>query len=188
MTSLTYTTKALKDADRDRQRELLKALRASELALRLDECGAWRVNGKRGHIYTWADYGGGWVMYVACTSMWGWTTAKKRLAFAEVVQNGNEEGCVRLHELPTADQARVIRSILGIRKRKSASVAANLSRQKVLEVPTGGKKSTPEPGNNSGGCHPTVEAPNHDFGATVAGSQEEVPHQAGHRLGVGARP
>ena len=32
--------------------------------------------------------------------------------------------------------------ILGIRKRKPASVAANLSRQKVLEVPTEGKKSS----------------------------------------------
>ncbi len=143
--------------------------------MRLDACGAWRINGRSGHVYTWDDSGGGWVMYVACTSTWAWTTAKKQLAFAEVTQDGDEEGCLHLHGLPTADQARVIRSILGIRKRKSASVAANLSRQKVQEVPTEGEKWTSESGNASGSCRDTGKTPNHDFGASVAGSQEEAP-------------
>ena len=44
----TYKTQAAKDADRDRQRELLTALSGPRSALRLDECGAWCVTGRHG--------------------------------------------------------------------------------------------------------------------------------------------
>ncbi len=186
MTALSYRTQREKDADRDRLRELLQALSASELALRLDECDAWRINGKRGHLYTW-NRSGGWLLFIACSSTWGWTSAKRRLSFCEVTQDGDDEGCMRLRELPTSAQAKVIRSILGIRKRKSALVATNLSRQKVLKVPTEGEKSTLEPRSACGGYHPTGETADHEFGGPVEGSQEEAPRQAGHRLYVGVR-
>ena len=67
-------------------------------------------------------------------------------------------GCLRLRELPTPTKAKVIRSILGIRKRKVASVAAGLSRQKVLEVLAEGEKSWPDPRNPFDGSHTTPEA------------------------------
>ena len=44
------------------------------------------------------------------------THTKKRLGFCEVTQDGDDEGCLRLHQLPTAEQAEVLRDILGIRK------------------------------------------------------------------------
>jgi hypothetical protein len=46
-----------------------------------------------------------------------WTWVKKRLGFAELTQDGDTDGCFRLHRLPTDDDAAIIRDILGIRKR-----------------------------------------------------------------------
>ena len=134
MSALAYKTQALKeDADRDRQRELLKALCASDLALRLDKCGAWRINGKHGCVYTWSDEGNGWVLRVCCPSTWGWTLTKKRLSFCKATIDGDTDGCLHLRELPTPEQAAVIRAVLGIRKRLPSHVGGNLLPQKVLE-------------------------------------------------------
>jgi hypothetical protein len=46
-----------------------------------------------------------------------WTWVKKRLAFAEVTQDGDCEGVFRLHRLPSFSEAEEIRDVLGIRKR-----------------------------------------------------------------------
>jgi hypothetical protein len=112
----TYDSAADAEADRNQQKALLVALGAWDRALRRDECGAWRIKGNHGHIYTWGDCKS-WVLYVACRSGQHWTWTKKRLSFCEVTQDCDEEGCVRLHELPTAEQAVAIREALGIRKR-----------------------------------------------------------------------
>jgi len=53
-----------------------------------------------------------------------WTWFKKRLSFCEVTQDGDEEGCYRLHRLPTAAEADEIRDIVGLRKRKDLSAEA----------------------------------------------------------------
>ena len=42
---------------------------------------------------------------------------KERLAFCALTQDGDSEGCLRLHELPTPAQAEAIRKVLKIRKR-----------------------------------------------------------------------
>jgi hypothetical protein len=52
-----------------------------------------------------------------CRSGRHWSATKHRLAFCTVTQDGSTEGCLRLHHLPTPDQATVIRDVLGIRKR-----------------------------------------------------------------------
>jgi hypothetical protein len=49
---LTYDAAREADTERALMRDLLKALDGSNRALRLDECGAWRITGKRGHSYT----------------------------------------------------------------------------------------------------------------------------------------
>jgi hypothetical protein len=119
------------DPDRDGQRELLAALNA--LALQRDECGAWRINGSGGHVYTWGD-GSGHVLYVRTHSSMAWTYAKKRLAFCKVTQNGDEEGCLRLLGLPIPEQATVIREVLGIRKRRPpSSIPAGWSKTRAAE-------------------------------------------------------
>ena len=104
-------------SDRDQMLALLSALNAQDRALRLDECGDWRIGGTSGHVYTWGD-GKTWLLFVACHSARAWTAAKARLAFCEVTQDGDDEGCFRLHALPLPDQAAAIRTALGIRKRR----------------------------------------------------------------------
>ena len=117
----TYDTLAEAETDREQQRSLLTALNAWDRALRRDECGAWCITGKRGRIYTWAD-NKTWVLWVACRSEKHWAHTKRRLAFCSVTQDGDSEGCLRLHALPTAEQAEVIRDVLGIQKRREDTV------------------------------------------------------------------
>jgi len=57
------------------------------------------------------------VLYVACRSERHWTATKARLSFCTVTQDGDDDGCLRLYQLPTVTQATVIRDALGIRKR-----------------------------------------------------------------------
>src|SRR5262245_597536 len=112
----TYDNPAEAEADRGQQRLLLAALNAWDRALGRDECSAWCISGKHGRIYTWGD-GKTWVLWIGCRSLLHWTHTKRRLSFCSVTQDGDDEGSVRLHQLPTPDQADVIRDVLGIRKR-----------------------------------------------------------------------
>jgi hypothetical protein len=116
----TYDSAADADADRAQQKELLTALNASDRALRRDECGAWTISGKQGSIHTWGD-GKSWVLFIACRSGQHWTYTKRRLSFCVVTLDCEDEGCLRLHQLPTPQQANVIRDILGIHKRREVS-------------------------------------------------------------------
>jgi hypothetical protein len=118
----TYETAAEAEADRAQQKALVAALGAWGRALRRDECGAWCIRGKHGSIHTWGD-GASWVLFVACRSAKHWTATKRRLGFCEVTQDAAKEGCLRLHQLPTAQQALVGRDVLGIRKRQEISDA-----------------------------------------------------------------
>lgn len=113
---LTYHSKTEALVDRDTQRRLMRALEAAHTALRRDECGAWRINGTHGHVYTWGD-DRSWLLYVASGSPRKWTEDKKRLSFCRVTQDGDDEGCLRLFALPTATEAAAIRRVLGIRRR-----------------------------------------------------------------------
>jgi len=81
------------------------------------ECGAWHITGKHGSIHTWGD-NKTWVIWVGCRSGYHWTLTKARLGFCTVTQDGDDEGCLRLHELPTAGQAETIRAVLGLKKRR----------------------------------------------------------------------
>lgn len=116
----TYNTGAEGAGDKEQQERLLAALDASDRALRRDECGAWTIRGSRGTICTWGDCKT-WALWVGCRSARHWTATKQRLAFLQVTQDGDDEGCFRLHELPAAEQAEVIRDALGIRKRVELS-------------------------------------------------------------------
>jgi hypothetical protein len=112
----TYENETEAEADRAQQKALLAALNAWDRALRRDECGAWAIRGSRGTIHTWGD-GRSWVLFVACRSALHWTYTKRRLSFCTVTQDCDDEGCLRLGQLPTPEQAEFIRDILGVRKR-----------------------------------------------------------------------
>lgn len=98
---------------------LLHTLNASPLAVR-DECGAWRIQGRRGHIYAYPK-GGSYTLYLDSGSKRKVSEDKKRLSWCEVTQNGDDECCLRLTDLPTPDQAKAIRKVLAIRKRRATS-------------------------------------------------------------------
>jgi hypothetical protein len=99
------------------QREALtvfaQALGSALSALRRDKCGDPRINGRRGHVYAVPE---GFQLYCACDSRMGWTWAKKKLAFARVTQDGDEEGMVMMDRRPTPAEAEIIRDYLGINK------------------------------------------------------------------------
>jgi hypothetical protein len=117
----TYETAADAEADRAQQLRLLAALGAWDKALRRDELAAWCITGTRGRIYTGGD-GRTWVVHVQCRSARRWSAVRAKLAtFATITQDGDDEGLARLHDLPTPEQAEVIREALGIRKRVAVS-------------------------------------------------------------------
>jgi hypothetical protein len=115
--------------------KLVEALGCWDRALRRDECGDWRINGKLGHIYavpgTLDDAKReGFQIYCRCaeefeepTSSQGWTWAKKVLSFCEVVNDGDDEGMLFLARLPNPEEAAAIRDKIGITKKREISDA-----------------------------------------------------------------
>jgi hypothetical protein len=105
--------------DRERLLALLAALDASTRCLRRDDCGDWAVIGANGTIYS---DGRGYLLSVTTgESARRWGFVKKRLGFCCVTQDGDDEGCLHLHRLPTPHEAATIRETLSIRKRKHLS-------------------------------------------------------------------
>jgi hypothetical protein len=113
--------------NRERLLIFLAALDASPVALRRDlhrdegHKGDYRIQGKWGHIY---NDGEGFLLCVTAKderdqSPRRWTSIKRRLDFCRVAQDGDDEGCLRLDQLPTPAQAGLIRQALGIRKRRT---------------------------------------------------------------------
>lgn len=122
---LTYRNSAEADADRSQQFELLRAIGGQDRALRRDECGAWTIRGKYGRIYTWGDVGRtSWSLCVICPTNRAWAGAKRRLSFCAVTQDCDTEGVLRLTAAPTAAQAKELRAVLGLRKRREYDPAA----------------------------------------------------------------
>jgi hypothetical protein len=128
------TYRSADDASQDKAQlaELCEALNASPSVLRRDETGLWILRGRPGcYVSTWGD-GAGWQLVVTPEqeiSALQWTWFKKRLAFCEVTQDGDAEGCFRLSRLPSAAEAEIIREILGIRKRVEYSPEERARRQ-----------------------------------------------------------
>ena len=127
--------------------ELVRALGCRDNALRRDDCGDWRVNGKQGHIY--AVPGSldrpdtpGFQIYVERESVREWSYAKKALKpFADLTNDGEDEGMLFLDRLPTADEAEVIRQYVGVAKKR---VLSDEERARLLSVSVGhrfGKRS-----------------------------------------------
>ena len=117
MTGLTYHSRQDEQDDKEQQERLLVALDAAQSHLRRDDCGWWAIAGRHGTVNTWGD-GKTWVVFVRCRSIRHWTITKRRLSFMKVTQDGDDEGCLRLFALPTAEQAVVLRDVLGLKKRR----------------------------------------------------------------------
>jgi hypothetical protein len=120
-----------------------QALGSAASALRRDECGDPRINGKRGHIYAVPE---GFQLYCVCESRKAWTYAKRALSFAVVTQDGDEEGMLIMDRLPTTEEAEVIRGYLGINKEREYDEAtlARL-REKGRQWGEDRRKNSPSP-------------------------------------------
>ncbi|MGY2907037.1 hypothetical protein [Bradyrhizobium sp. URHC0002] len=113
-------------ADRDLLLRLVTPLSVSKTRLRRDGCGDWNIVGRRGHIST---DGTAMYVYLACKTMRRWEAAKSALSLT-VVQDGDLEGIVLLHDLPSESLAETLRRLLGLRKsvRPSDKQRATLAR------------------------------------------------------------
>ena len=102
-----------------------EALGCRDAALRRDECGDWRIKGRFGHVYAAPEgfqiYFRGADEFEEPKSSQGWTYAKRAMAFAKVMQDGDAEGILLLDRLPTSDEAEIIRGKLQIAKKRELS-------------------------------------------------------------------
>jgi hypothetical protein len=102
-------------------------INARPSTLRRDDCGDPVILGSRGHVIAvpglpWRRPSKpGWSLFVSTESGTAWTYAKRALKFADVVQDGDEEGILSMERLPTIDEAKAIRRYLGIPKKAQLS-------------------------------------------------------------------
>ena len=116
--------------------DLAKSLSSRDTALRRDECGEWRIDGRGGHVYavpgTLDDPDRpGFMIHVLSEKLergmvdrWtpqGWTYAKRGLSFATLIQDGDLEGVFFLDRLPSRDEAERIRHYCRISKKRELS-------------------------------------------------------------------
>ena len=116
--------------------DLAKSLTSRGAALRRDECGEWRIDGRGGHVYavpgTLDDPDRpGFMIHVlneklerGTVDRWtrrGWTYAKRVLSFARLIQDGDLEGVFFLDRFPSPDEAERIRHYCGIPKKRELS-------------------------------------------------------------------
>jgi hypothetical protein len=109
----------LRARDRDELSTLLGVLHGAMNTLRRDACGDPTIAGSRGHI---CACDGTFHVYVQCQSAKAWTYAKKQLAgFADVHQDGDDEGILLLTRMPNADEAATLRRYIGLRQTREMS-------------------------------------------------------------------
>ena len=145
--------------DRERLVALVTALDASETALRRDppirgqdDTGDWAVWGRdirigmSCHVYPDGD---GYLIYFTVAesdrvpSSLPWKNAKAKLSFCQVTQDGDWEGCLRLDRLPAPHEAKAIRDVLGIRKRRTVTGAARSQLEAMREAAKSAKRGSP---------------------------------------------
>ena len=103
---------------------LLVALDASPLSLRRDfwrgmgRRGDHAIHGKRGHIYPDGD---GYLLCIRAQSARLWSAAKRKLSFCQLRIDGEDEGTLHLDHLPSPAEAKAIRQVVGLRKRRRTS-------------------------------------------------------------------
>ena len=146
--SFTYSTMAEADADKQQLRSMLTALDAAGNQMRLDECRAWTIRGKRGYVATWGD-GARWFIYCAPGSSRKWNNLRRDLSpLGKCTQAGDDEGIIRIDALPTPEQAVLIRKAIGLSKRPAVNpevVKGNLSRPSVWPIQGQSTRERPDP-------------------------------------------
>ena len=113
----TYASQAEFIADKAQLWTMLVALEAAHNQLRLDSCRTWTIRGKRGYAATWGD-GKRWFIYCSPGSARKWGNIRRAISpLGSCTQNGDDEGIIRIDQLPNPEQAAVIRKAIGLAKR-----------------------------------------------------------------------
>ncbi|AWL92109.1 hypothetical protein CIT37_07775 [Bradyrhizobium ottawaense] len=110
-----------KAADRDKLAAFAATIGAAKTSLRRDACGDWRITGLIGHLST---DGREVYAHLACSSARAWTSAKQKLSFLTIQQDGDDEGTLRPDRPLTVDQAETLRTTLRVRKARAMDGAA----------------------------------------------------------------
>src|ERR1700730_18603363 len=112
---------------------LADKLCCSLIHLRRDTCDDWMLEGKFGHIYAVFDT---YQILVMSQSIQGYNSCKREFsAFPDLTIDCDGEGGFMLDCDPTADEAKVIRRRVGLKKRQTydeKTLAAMRERAKVL--------------------------------------------------------
>lgn len=107
---------------------LSKYLKISPSRMRLDVYGDWNVVGKKGKIFTDGQL---WYLYVSPENSRVWNNIKKKLAFMDLSQDGEDEGILKLERMPSESEAKVVRKVLGMR---ISTILTEERRAKLLET------------------------------------------------------
>jgi hypothetical protein len=115
----TYKSAGAAAADKVCLGHLHAALNAANSAMRRDDYSLWTIQGSRGYAATWGD-GQTWMLAINSVAPRRWTFIKQNLAvfsgLAQVTQDGDTEGVIRLMRLPAPNEATEIRHVVGIRQ------------------------------------------------------------------------
>ena len=112
---------------------LTASLCVSQGRIRRDLCGDWIIVGLRGHILT---DGVSAFAYTPAGTARRWAKAKRVLSFMAVTQDGDDEGILRLDGMPTPEQAKIIRKLLGLRQRTELSEAGRAELKNRFKSPS----------------------------------------------------
>lgn len=106
---------------------LAEALGVSKGRIKLDDYRYYNIFGRKGHISTDNEY---WYLFTQGSGKMQWNNIKRKLSFMEVSQDGDDEGILRCSRLPSEEEAKVIRKVLGMRP---STVLTDVQRGKLLE-------------------------------------------------------
>lgn len=95
-----------------------EAIGARRNCLRRDECGDWRISGRKGHVYAAPE---GFQIFVMGWTAKGWNAAKRDLSFCRLCNDGEDEGAFILNRLPTKSEGEKLRHRLDLPKRREIS-------------------------------------------------------------------
>lgn len=156
-----------------KQRPALLALRDAlgcrDNALRRDECGDWRIEGRFGHIYAIPEgfqmcFRGAREFEEPPPGSQKWANAKKAMPFTSVAQDGDGEGTLVMDRLPAAAPAKIIRDRFGVSRKREISDAER-ERLRTIGRPFASSPSVveggagaPEPASDNARAHVPAEA------------------------------
>lgn len=117
--------------DREGLKRFADAADISRRNIREDGCGQWTISGKGGHLQTWGSQSS-YLLYVVTYSArkWGAIKRKAQALGWQLMQDGDDEGCFRL-SLPDEAQSRLLRELLGLRRKRQPSSAEIVNNEGV---------------------------------------------------------